>query len=199
MMFMFSLALFIFSLVPSSCFIFPSFLVVFVSLSTCVIFPSLYASYFPRYVFFFPHPVLFFPHPVLFFPRPTLFFPLHVFSFLAICVFLFRRVLSARIGPIGSVLACPGVWLGSNAPKLAHTLGGTDFLVHARQEQDTQSPGRLSSDATSGYVAKVGMVRRNIGSRMLMLSSCVLRLILTSSSQRRREGKGGQKFRWVKH
>ena len=39
----------------------------------------------------------------------------------------------------------------------------------------------VTSNATSGYVAKIGMLRLNIGSGMLRLSSCMLRLSLTSS------------------
>ena len=42
--------------------------------------------------------------------------------------------------------------------------------------------GRMSA---TGYVAKISMLRLNIGSGMLRLSSCMLRLSLTSSVQGR--------------
>ena len=41
----------------------------------------------------------------------------------------------------------------------------------------------VTSNAASGYVAKISMLRLNIGSGMLRLSSCMLRLSLTSSVQ----------------
>ena len=37
--------------------------------------------------------------------------------------------------------------------------------------------------SATGYVAKISMLRLNIGSCMLRLSSCMLRLSLTSSVQ----------------
>ena len=39
----------------------------------------------------------------------------------------------------------------------------------------------VTSNAATGYVAKISMLRLNIGSGMLRLSSCMLRLNLTSS------------------
>ena len=45
--------------------------------------------------------------------------------------------------------------------------------------------GKMSA---TGYVAKISMLRLNIGSGMLRLSSCMLRLSLTSSIQ---GGQGG--------
>ena len=45
----------------------------------------------------------------------------------------------------------------------------------------------VTSNAASGYVAKISMLRLNIGSGMLRLSSCMLRLSFTSSVQ------GGQR------
>ena len=41
----------------------------------------------------------------------------------------------------------------------------------------------MPSIAATGYVAKISMLRLNIGSGMLRLSSCMLRLSLTSSVQ----------------
>ena len=41
----------------------------------------------------------------------------------------------------------------------------------------------VTSNAATGYVAKISMLRLNIGSGMLRLSSCMLRLSLTSSVQ----------------
>ena len=46
----------------------------------------------------------------------------------------------------------------------------------------------VTSNAASGYVAKISMLRLNIGSGMLRLSSCMLRLSLTSSVQGGLEG-----------
>ena len=46
----------------------------------------------------------------------------------------------------------------------------------------------VTSNAATGYVAKISMLRLNIGSGMLRLSSCMLRLSLTSSVQ---GGRGG--------
>ena len=39
----------------------------------------------------------------------------------------------------------------------------------------------MTSNATTGYVAKISMLRLNIGSGMLRLSSCMLRLGLRLS------------------
>ena len=41
----------------------------------------------------------------------------------------------------------------------------------------------VTSNAASGYVAKISMLRLNFGLGMLRLSSCMLRLSLTSSVQ----------------
>ena len=41
----------------------------------------------------------------------------------------------------------------------------------------------MTSNAASGYVVKISMLRLNIGSGMPRLSSCMLRLSLTSSVQ----------------
>ena len=41
----------------------------------------------------------------------------------------------------------------------------------------------VTSNAATGYVVKISMLRLNIGSGMLRLSSCMLRLSLTSSVQ----------------
>ena len=41
----------------------------------------------------------------------------------------------------------------------------------------------VTSNAASRYVAKIGMLRLNIGSGMLRLSSCMLRLSLTSAPE----------------
>ena len=49
----------------------------------------------------------------------------------------------------------------------------------------------VTSNAATGYVAKISMLRLNIGSGMLRLSSCMLRLSLTSSVQ------GGRGERWA--
>ena len=47
----------------------------------------------------------------------------------------------------------------------------------------------VTSNAATGYVAKISMLRLNIDSGMLRLSSCKLRLSLTSSVQG--GGRGG--------
>ena len=52
----------------------------------------------------------------------------------------------------------------------------------------------LIFNAASGHVAKISMVKLNIGSGMLRLSSCMLRLSLTSSVQGGR-GVGVRHFR----
>ena len=46
-------------------------------------------------------------------------------------------------------------------------------------------PGHVGQDGllAEGYVAKISMLRLNIGSGMLRLSSCMLRLSLTSVAQ----------------
>ena len=60
----------------------------------------------------------------------------------------------------------------------------------------------VTSNAASGYVAKINMLRLNIGSGMLRLSSCMLRLSLTSSVQNGREQArhwwgGGSETPWI--
>ena len=47
----------------------------------------------------------------------------------------------------------------------------------------------VTSNAASGYVAKISMLRLNIGSGMLRLSSCMLSIGLGPKCE---QGKGGQ-------
>ena len=46
----------------------------------------------------------------------------------------------------------------------------------------------VTSNAATGYVAKISMLRLNIGSGMLRLSSCMLRLSLAASVKGGEEG-----------